>query len=257
MATRQLVTSHPDIACDICGRRLLRGEHPELFLAGAERRTVCELCAPRATHEGWLRAIEGAMPGHGATRARRGRTLLDRLRGLRQDPSRERQSRSGEERLSLELEPYQFLDGPPPRMASSAPASFLGESFTDDEQHEAYRAESEHHDAAPADADHPAVLDRSVEALALEAFNASEGPRRIAGIARALGAPEVSVRSHGPERAQVVIAWELCWYRYEVNLDHAPARVELAERGIELEQLPAEDRLSNAAADERGELHGA
>lgn len=253
MATRQLVTSHPDIVCDICGRRLLRGEHPELFLAGAERRTVCELCAPRATHEGWLRHVEGGLPGHGAIRARRGRTLLDRLRGLRQDAGRnKRQSRSGEDRLGDGLEPFQFLDGPPPRTASSAAASFLSESF--EEEHVDYQGE-QHHDA-PSEADPLALVDLTAEALALQAFNASEGPKRIAGIARALGAPEVSVRSHEHERVYIVIAWELCWYRYEVNLEAVSASVELIERGIELEQLPDEDRLGNASADERGELHG-
>ena len=58
MATRSIVTSQPDVACDVCGRRLLRGEHPDVFLAGGQRRTVCELCAPRAADEGWLREAD-------------------------------------------------------------------------------------------------------------------------------------------------------------------------------------------------------
>lgn len=60
MATRMIVTSQPDVACDVCGRRLLRGEQPDVFLAGGRRRTVCELCAPRASAEGWLRETEQA-----------------------------------------------------------------------------------------------------------------------------------------------------------------------------------------------------
>ena len=56
MATRSIVTSQPDVACDVCGRRLLRGERSDLFLAAGRRRTVCELCAPRAAHEGWMPA---------------------------------------------------------------------------------------------------------------------------------------------------------------------------------------------------------
>jgi len=40
MATRSIVTSQPDVACDVCGRRLLRGELPDVFLAGGQRRTV-------------------------------------------------------------------------------------------------------------------------------------------------------------------------------------------------------------------------
>ena len=58
MATRSIVTSQPDVTCDVCQRRLLRGEQPEIFLAAGEPRTVCELCAPRAAHEGWLRETD-------------------------------------------------------------------------------------------------------------------------------------------------------------------------------------------------------
>ena len=52
-------------------------------------------------------------------------------------------------------------------------------------------------------------------------FNASEYPRRVAGLARSLGAPEVSVRAGEAVASSIVIvvAWELCWYRYEVDLD--------------------------------------
>ena len=246
MATRQVVTSQPDIACDICGRRLLRGEQPELFLAGAEHRTVCELCSPRATHEGWLRAIDGGLPGHGARRARRGRTLLDRLRGIREPAASDRQ-RSAADRLSSEsaAEPFEFLSVP-----ATTPRSLEEEPFAED-QHDVYQAGAEEHNGFE-----PALEDRSVQGLALKAFNTSEGPRRIAGVARALGAPEVSVRSHESNAAcvSIVVAWELCWYRYEIDLDQTPASVELTERGIELEQLGAEDRLGNASADERGEL---
>src|SRR5437660_2548797 len=80
MTTRTIVTSHPDLACDVCSRRMLRGEQPDYFIADGQRRLVCELCAPRATHEGWLRETEAAadvtLP---PMRPRRGRSLLDRL----------------------------------------------------------------------------------------------------------------------------------------------------------------------------------
>src|ERR1700761_5858112 len=80
MTTRTIVTSQPDVACDVCARRLLRGEQPDYFIADGRRRLVCELCAPRATHEGWLRETEAAadvsLPPQ---RPRRGRSLLDRL----------------------------------------------------------------------------------------------------------------------------------------------------------------------------------
>ena len=85
MATRSIVTSQPDVACDVCGRRLLRGELPDVFLAGGQRRTVCELCAPRAAHEGWLREAEQAhMLSLSPARPRRGRSPLARWRRPRE-----------------------------------------------------------------------------------------------------------------------------------------------------------------------------
>src|ERR1700722_14122945 len=87
MAARTIVTFHPDVACDLCGRRLLRGERPDVFLSGGQRRTVCELCAPRATHEGWLRESDGHTLSLRSSRPQRGRSLLDRLRTLREPDS--------------------------------------------------------------------------------------------------------------------------------------------------------------------------
>ena len=58
MTTRSIVTSQPDVECDVCERRLLRGEQPDHFIAAGRRRIVCELCAPRAAHEGWMRETD-------------------------------------------------------------------------------------------------------------------------------------------------------------------------------------------------------
>jgi hypothetical protein len=254
MATRSIVTSQPDVACDICERRLLRGEHPEVFVAGSERRTVCELCTPRAAHEGWLREVDGKIPSHRAPRGRRGRTLLDRLRALREPAATSRSGRVAEERSGADEhpEPYEFLS--PPSLGASRPASFLAESFDEDEhqlRHDTHGADDQRPDDRPivrsADPSHQ---------LAIETFNASEGPRRIAGVARSLGAPEVTVRhAEGTEhRVWIVVAWELSWYRYEADLQATPASVTVIEQGTELEELPLEDRAPNATADERGEL---
>lgn len=84
MATRMISTSQPDVLCDVCGRRLLRGEQHERFLADGHQRTVCELCAPRALHEGWLRAGEHDPATVPPARTRRGLNLLERLRGHRE-----------------------------------------------------------------------------------------------------------------------------------------------------------------------------
>jgi hypothetical protein len=93
-------------------------------------------------------------------------------------------------------------------------------------------------------------------ARALQVFNAGEQPRRVAGVARSLGAPAVTVRplEESGGTVAIVIAWELCWYRYEVDLGDEAAGSQLVAQGMELDELPDEDRLANAAADERGAL---
>ena len=52
----------------------------------------------------------------------------------------------------------------------------------------------------------------------------------------------------------IVVAWELCWYRYEVDLGDEAAGARLVAQGSELDELADVDRLANASADERGEL---
>ena len=92
--TRDIRTNQLDIACDVCGRTLLRGEHAEHFLAGGERRLVCDLCTARAQHEGWIREsgaddLELRHPRH------EGRSFIDRLRaGRRERPPRDRRGRA-------------------------------------------------------------------------------------------------------------------------------------------------------------------
>ncbi|MFA4928796.1 MAG: hypothetical protein WC558_09785, partial [Patulibacter sp.] len=46
----------------MCGRHLLRGEAPEVFLSDGERRDVCELCIPQALFAGWIRVGVGDAP---------------------------------------------------------------------------------------------------------------------------------------------------------------------------------------------------
>jgi hypothetical protein len=92
---------------------------------------------------------------------------------------------------------------------------------------------------------------------AVDVFNVSEYPRRVASLTRSLGAPEVSVRPGEAVASSVVIvlAWELCWYTYEVDLDDMQgAEARALAQGTELSELGPEDRLANALADERGAL---
>ena len=75
-------------------------------------------------------------------------------------------------------------------------------------------------------------------------------------MARSLGAPTVSVRpaEEGLSLVNVVASWELCWYRYEVDLSEEVPTVRLSAQGYELDELPAEERSANAVSDERGSL---
>ncbi len=87
--TRDIRTNQTDVACDICGRTLLRGEHAEGFLAAGQRRQVCELCTARAQHEGWIRESGGDDLALRHTRFDgRGRSFIDRLR-TRRDRARD------------------------------------------------------------------------------------------------------------------------------------------------------------------------
>ena len=52
----------------------------------------------------------------------------------------------------------------------------------------------------------------------------------------------------------IVVGWELCWYRYEVDLADEAAGVRQTAQGDELTELDDPDTVPNAAADDRGEL---
>jgi hypothetical protein len=239
VATRAIVTSQPDVACDLCGRRLLRGEQPDTFLVDGEARTVCELCAPRAAYEGWLRESEAHDLTMRPARRRRGVSLLGRLRGLGDTTRPQAVARTT---------PPTDPDGARESAEEVAGrADEWGQTFFDGALQ-----------APPAEP--PAELraggvDPSL-AAAIDIFNAGEQPRRVAGVARSLGEPSVTVRPLEGQagRFTIVVAWELCWYRYEIDLTDETAGARLAGKGSELGELAEQDRQANAAADERGEL---
>jgi hypothetical protein len=231
MTTKDIRTSNVQVTCDVCGRTLLRGEHAETYLAGGSRRQVCELCSARAVHEGWVRegvALERTTRSFGGERRR---SLLGRLR------------RSGGGRGPDDA-------SPPPRAGAGSGSS------------NGWHGGGAEPGApeAPAQARQVRAVPTSVEqrtVSAIERFNRSEHPRTVAGVARSLGAPVVVVRpleEHG-SLMTVVVSWELCWYRYEVELSDGGAGVRLAGQGYELAEIAVEDRVEpNAAADDYGTL---
>ncbi|MGD0453555.1 MAG: hypothetical protein ABSB69_08145, partial [Solirubrobacteraceae bacterium] len=233
MATRTIVTSQPDVACDVCGRRLLRGEQPDVFVGAGRRRIVCELCAPRAAHEGWMRETDSQSLSLSPMRPRRGRSLFERLRQVGRPPGEASADLEAPDPDEPQAEPYDlFADAAPadPAPADAAPAATTSRSQpvaatppealvadlddTDREPLSARHAEAPLASRSETHASQEQPSEYVQQAIAV--FNASEFPRRVAGVTRSLGAPAVTVRSaeHLDSVVSIVVAWELCWYRY-------------------------------------------
>ena len=234
---KELRPVHDAVSCAICGRTILKGERTEAYLApGGQRKLVCELCTPRADHEGWIReSAHGEMP---AARPRdQRRPLFGRLRRERREES------------------------PAPQLQRDQPSGQNGEL----PQHET--ATDEHEPAEPRarrqsrrkDPRHVRAVPTNAQVKierALEMFNHSEHTRTIAGIARTLGHPWVSAlpRAEAPSEVDITVAWELSWYRYRIDLGDASDPVTLLDKGQEIEELAESEREWNASATEDGQL---
>ena len=234
MATKDIRPSTAITVCDVCGRTLLRGENAEVYIDGGVRRSVCELCKPRALHEGWLR--EGTVPTYDAgqtTSSRRG-SLLSRLRRRRESPP---DATEGPVAEPPPPEPGEPAAEPAPR--PRAPRKRTREPGR----------EPRHVRAVPMGASQKI-------ASAIEVFNNSEHRRTVAGVARSLGAPDVAIHPNEEHSSlvDIVASWELCWYRYEVDLSDEVPVVRVAAQGYELDELTPREREPNASYDQHGAL---
>ncbi len=230
--TKDIRPSTAYTICDVCGRTLLRGERAEVYIDGGVRRSVCELCKSRALQEGWLR--EGTVAAYDeneATSARRG-SLLSRLR--------RRRERAPEPSVPMDAEPELPAEprAPAPEPRPAPPR-----------RERATTREPRHVRAVPMGAEQKI-------ASAIAVFNNSEHRRTVAGVARSLGAPDVSIHPNMGHSSlvDIVASWELCWYRYEVDLSDEVPVVRVAAQGYELDELTAQERESNASYDEHGAL---
>ncbi|MDO9357089.1 MAG: hypothetical protein Q7T55_25550 [Solirubrobacteraceae bacterium] len=220
MKPRQIITAHEPIVCEICRRTLLRGETPVGFIADGRTVKVCELCEPRAVHEGWIR--EGVADNtQVAVRRRDRKSLLRRFRG--EAPSR-RPVGSGA------YDDARGGSGGDDRPAKSIPST----------------PRRDVHGV-------PTNVELKIE-RAIEMFNASGLPHRMAGITKSLGAPVVAVRPSATEGVivRITIAWELAWYRFDVDLGDAEAGVKPVARGSELRELDESEMQPTNAMDEDG-----
>lgn len=252
MSTKDIRTSHAHTVCDVCGRTLLRGERAETYINGGARRSVCELCKSRALQEGWVR--EGTLPAYDRDEAgadRRGRSLLGRFRTRREDGRRASSAGPPAEEFSasgwsppVPAAPAGDERGAPPPVPAAPREEPRRPPLGPGKPRE-----PRHVRAVP-------TSDEQKVMAAVELFNQSEHRRTISGVARSLGAPEVSVApiADHPSLVQVVASWELCWYRYVVDLSEEVPGVRLDGQGYELSELTERERQADAMADEAGQL---
>jgi hypothetical protein len=90
---------------------------------------------------------------------------------------------------------------------------------------------------------------------AADLFNASLFRRTVEGVARALGAPLVSIVPLSGVNSELVLtfAWEITWYQYRV-LPEAPQPIRLADRGSEISEIEAAFTDWNAQLDDSGRV---
>jgi hypothetical protein len=228
---KQVRALEEHVVCDVCGRTMLKGERPEPYLAPSrERKLVCQLCAPRAQKEGWIRESASATPVQPPRPADRGR-FLRRLR-----------------RRAAPLAADRPQAPPAPGADPEATANGAGS-----------RAAAADGSPPRRDPRHVRAVPTSVELKlerAIQLFNESEHPKTVAGVARTLGAPHVNASTSEPSPAEVMltVAWELSWYQYSIDLSDTRTPVREHSRGHEIDELPEHVLEWNATADEQGRI---
>src|SRR3954469_24628849 len=243
---KELRPTHEDIACDICGRTILKGERIEPYLApGGQRHVVCELCTDRAYNEGWIReaAHDETPPTMRRPDQRRG--LFGRLRRRRDaEPAPVVDEAPPVFADENGAEPAAVVEGEPGGGAAPAPEPAAPQQLPRQR-----RRDARHVRAVPTNAQ--VKVER-----ALELFNTSQHVRTIAGISKTLGEPWVSAAplADAPAEVSIVVAWELSWYRFRVDLGDADDPVTMVDKGQELGELDEAMRDWNATALADGRL---
>ena len=246
---KELRPIHDIVSCDVCGRTILKGERTEWYLApGGQRHQVCDLCAVRALHHGWIReSAAGETPAR-APRNEQGRGVFGRLRRRSggggapehpQAPAPEEAELAGQEAMygaGAGVEPAEYPDS--------------------EEAGPAQRARPR---SRPKDPRHVRAVPTTAEVKvdrALDLFNGSDHQRTIAGLARTLGPAWVSAQPDPaqPSAVSLLVAWELSWYRYRVDLGDEADPVMMLDKGEELAQIDETLLDWNAELDAEGRV---
>ena len=90
---------------------------------------------------------------------------------------------------------------------------------------------------------------------AADLFNQSTFRRTVAGVAKSLGEPKVSIVPLAGVNEETILtfAWDITWYQYRVTPDAAQP-VRIADRGHDLDEVEATFSRWNARFDETGRL---
>ena len=243
---KELRPVHDAVSCDVCGRTILKGEHTETYLSPAgQSHEVCDLCSLRAEHHGWIReSAAGDMPTMPRSEPRRG--VLGRLR-LRRTPE---PPAAPQPQHEAELAEHEATYG----AGNGAEADEYEEPHTPAPAPPPARPRSR-----PKDPRHVRAVPTTTEGKierAIDLFNGSDHQRTIAGLARTLGTPFVSAKPDSDQSAQVtvVVAWELSWYRYRVDLGDEADPVMMLDKGEEIAQIDEGLRDWNAHLDTTGRV---
>lgn len=203
--------------CAVCGRTLLLGERFERFIApDGSRNAVCDLCTPRATRARWIRetAADDTPVPRAPAMPRTG--LLARIRGAFAQRGVSSSRHRGER------------DAQRPRSA------------TPPMQKRDVRAV-------------PTTAEVKIE-RGIELFNSSQFPRTIAGLTRSLGQPQVAAWIESPAVVAIVVAWDITWYEYAVDLADTTDPAALTSRGTDMVELGERVTQWNIQVDADGHL---
>ena len=280
---------------DVCSRTLLKGEQLHEYVSPqGQRFGVCVHCRTRAEASGWIPAEQwGTIAQEPPRRGGRGAALRERIGKVaaraRGSTGARRSTPKGDP-PPPEADPD--AGGTAPEPASEAPASIETEPAA--EPAPAPVPETPAAAGEPAAPEHPPAARRpkparprrprtqakrrvtrpeaqatpqaqpaarprrgpeAIMRAAVERFNSSEEPRKVAGLIRSLGEPQAAVRpDQRRQLALVTVAWELSWYQWEVNANGDDESVREVAKGKEVSELTDEARAWNAAVGEDGSL---